>query len=48
MASGLAGGIKNTTKIFGYDLAERRLVDAAEVDPAILPPVGEPLGPRPR
>lgn len=48
MASGLAAGINNTTRIFGYDLAARRLLDAVEVDPAILPPVTEPLEPRPR
>ena len=48
MASGLAGGIKSTTKIFGYDLVGRRLLDASDVDPAILPPTAEPLEPRPR
>jgi hypothetical protein len=48
MASGLAAGINNTTKIFGYDLAARRLLDAVEVEPHILPPAMEPLEPRPR
>lgn len=46
-ASGLAGGITQTTKIFAYDLKGRRLLDSAEVDPRLLPPVQEPLSPRP-
>lgn len=47
VASGLAGGIKSTTKIFGYDLAARRLVEAVEVDPSVLPPAAAPMEPRP-
>jgi hypothetical protein len=46
-ASGLAGGITNVTKIFAYDLDRRRLVDSAEIDPGLLPPVREPASPRP-
>jgi hypothetical protein len=47
MASGLASGIKSTTKIFGYDLAARRLVEAVEVDPGVVPPAAGPMEPRP-
>jgi hypothetical protein len=46
-ASGLAGGITETTKLFAYDLDGRRLLDSVEVDPGLLPPVRKPLSPRP-
>ena len=46
-ASGLAGGITETTKIFAYDLDARRLVESVEVVPRLLPPVQEPPSPRP-
>lgn len=41
-ASGAAGGIKQVTKIFAYDLDRRRLLQSVEVDPQVLPPVREP------
>jgi hypothetical protein len=46
-ASGLAGGITETTKIFSYDFDARRLVEAVEVAPRLLPPVKAPPSPRP-
>jgi len=46
-ASGLAGGITKTTKIFAYDLDARGLVESVEVAPRLLPPMREPLSPRP-
>lgn len=46
-ASGLAGGMRNVTKIFAYDLDRRRLVESVEIDPGLLPPVREPASPRP-
>lgn len=46
-ASGLAGGITQTTKIFAFDLDGRRLIEWLEVAPRLLPPVAEPLSPRP-
>lgn len=46
-ATGLAGGITETTRIFAYDLDGRRLLESVEVDPRLLPPAREPLSPRP-
>lgn len=46
-ASGVAGGITQVTKIFAYDLDRRRLLESVEVDPNLLPPVREPVSPRP-
>jgi hypothetical protein len=46
-ATGLAGGITETTKIFAYDLAARRLIESVEVAPRLLPPVQAPPSPRP-
>ena len=46
-ASGLAGGITQTTKIFAYDLDAPGLVESAEVAPHLLPPAREAVSPRP-
>jgi hypothetical protein len=46
-ATGLAGGLTETTKIFAYDLDARRPVESLEVAPRLLSPVREPLSPRP-
>lgn len=46
-ASGLAGGLLETTKIFAYDLDARRLVGSIRVAPRLLPPVREPPSRRP-
>lgn len=48
MASGLAGGIFQTTVIYEYDLVQRRAISKIEVDPRLLPAPAIPTGPKPR